>query len=295
MNKVERMQVFGEKKKVNNTITTHNKEQVKNKKKFTHTLEPPTLRLDTDYGSTLYLKLCESSNKALRFEANLRYREDGSLNRTDHLGYSANIFPELNNILEVKGKKLDDVLLEFCYSLIILGRIYEAICKSGLSMDDVEFDKDVLNDFVNKSLEFYGCRSYDFDYFLTTTMVYNTITSYTALPFLDKMDECKEFSISENNYILGYNGACVYLRLNKDTVDMVLSKSAVKIRYNIKELSSSIQETLAWVLLASKGFYVHNQKFVNTSLDFDDVIENLEFENKQEITPDNFAQCFKQS
>ena len=62
-----------------------------------------------------------------------------------------------------------------------------------------------------------------------------------------------------------------------------------------EETSSSIREALAWILLSSKGYYVHNQEFVDTSLDYDNAIPNSDFEGKQQITPDNFAQCFKQS
>lgn len=58
---LKRFSLGKEKETKSYSMVTHNKEPIKSKKIFPHTLEPPTLRLDTDYGSTLYLKLCEDS------------------------------------------------------------------------------------------------------------------------------------------------------------------------------------------------------------------------------------------
>lgn len=288
---------LGKEKETNSgTITTHNKEPIKSKKIFPHTLEPPTLRLDTDYGSTLYLKLCENSNKALYFEANLRYRDSGPSNRADHFGYSANIFPELDNELKAMSNVLDNDLLEFYYDLIILGRIYEAACKSGLSMDDMEFDRDMLNSFVNKSLEFYGYHDYNFDCNLAVSTLSKHTECYKDFLLKHLLDHGeKEFIVGKNNYILGCTIIYVYLQLDKDTVITLSSSFAVNIMCCYKETSSSIKEALAWILLVSEGFYVYNQKFVNTKLHYNNEILEPILDRLEQITPDNFAQCFKQS
>lgn len=281
-----------EKETKSNTITIHNKESIRNKERFTANLEPPILRLDTDYGSTLYLKLCENPDKALYFEANLRYRESGFSTRANHFGYSLNVFPELNNELKVMSNMLDDISLRFYYNLIILGRICEAICKSGFSIDDVEFDRDTLNNFVNKSLKFYGYYDYKFDCNIPMNILHSNTESYDDF-LLDNIYTCKEkFIIGDNKGVLGYTEKHAYLQMNKDNVITLIVSLAVDIMNTIKETSSSIKEALAWILLASKGYCVYEQNFINSRL-FPSF--NNWSDKEEKITPNNFAQCFKQS
>jgi len=78
-------------------------------------------------------------------------------------GCSSNVFSIPDNRLKVISNKLDHLSLRFYYNLIILGRICEAICKAGISLESVDFNRDILNSFVNKSLEFYGYYDYNFD------------------------------------------------------------------------------------------------------------------------------------
>lgn len=277
------------------SMTTHNKEPIKSKKIFPHTLEPPTLRLDTNYGSTLYLKLREDSNKSLYFEANLRYRDSGPSNREDHFGYSANIFPALNKDLKLLSSEfssLDDTSIRFYYNLIILGRIHEAVCKSGFSMDDTEFDRDMLNDFVNKSLEFYGYHDYNFDCDVVLDKLNIYHGSYDN-HLMDILYIQKEFVIVENKYTLGYTTISVYLRLSEDDVATLSLMPVIAIINNYIKISNTIREVSAWILSSSEGVYVYNQKFVNSQFTPDNKIPDLYFEGKQQITPDNFAQCFK--
>ncbi|WP_305113421.1 hypothetical protein [Thomasclavelia cocleata] len=295
MSFVEKMTLFGDSRSEKEENITPNKEPIKGKKIFSHTLEPSTLRLDTNYGSTLYLKLCEDSNKALYFEANLKYSETSGCPKIDHFGYSANVFPDLYNELKIMSHVLHGTSIRFYYNLIILGRIYEAVCKSGFSMDDIEFDRDMLNSFVNKSLEFYGYNDYIFDYIAAIKSISSHTLSNDGF-ILDRIvDRSKEFNIGDKKGILGYNETSIYLRMDKDSLTESLLSLGIPIMDVSEETSSSIREALAWILLSSKGYYVHNQEFVDTSLDYDNAIPNSDFEGKQQITPDNFAQCFKQS
>ncbi len=298
MSFVEKMTLFGDSRSEKEENITPNKEPIKGKKIFSHTLEPPTLRLDTNYGSTLYLKLCETPRKSLYFEANLKYSETSGCPQKDHFGYSANVFPELDNELKfmsITFSTLDDISLRFYYNLIILGRIYEALCKSGYFMYDVEFDRDMLNSFVNKSLEFYGYNDYIFDCNIVMNILHSNTEPYDDF-ILNNIYSCgEEFIVGDKKGILGCTEKYVYLRMDKYNVITLTVALAVDIMATAKRTSSSIREALVWILLASKGYYVHNQKFVNTTLDCDNAIENSDFENKQQITPDNFAQCFKQS
>lgn len=298
MSFVEKMTLFGNSRSKKDENIIPNVESIKSKKVFPHTLEPPTLRLDTNYGSTLYLKLCKDSNKALYFEANLKYRESGPSNREDHFGYSANIFPALNRDLKLMSSefsRLDDTSIRFYCNLILLGRIYEAVCKSGFSMNDVEFDRDMLNIFVNKSLEFYNRNVYNFDCNVVLNILHSNMESYDNF-ILNNIYSCgEEFVVGDEKGILGCTEKYVYLRMDKDNVITLTVALAVDIINKVKEVSSSIRETLAWIFLASKGYYVHNQKFINVSLDLDNPIASSDFEGKQQITPDNFAQFFKQS
>lgn len=280
-----------EKETKNNTITTHNKEPVRNKRKISHTLEPPTLRLDADYGETLYLKLCKGTNRVLYFETNLRYSEVSGCPEKDHFGYSINIFPELDEELKVMSSKLENTLLHFYFNFIILGRIYEAICKSGFDIADIEFDRDSLNDFVNKSLEFYGYHDYKFDYNLVVSALSNSTEFYDNI-----CDSKKEFTIGDRKGILGYTEKYVYLQIDKDNVVTLSSTFTANIMNTFKETNGILREILAWILMFSNFYYVHNQNFVNRKLAHSIVsIPNSRFSKEQKITPDNFAQCFKQS
>ncbi len=295
MSFVEKMTLFGDSRSEKEENITPNKEPIKSKKIFPHTLEPPTLRLDTNYGSTLYLKLREDSNKSLYFEANLRYRDSGPSNREDHFGYSANIFPALNKDLKLLSSEfssLDDTSIRFYYNLIILGRIHEAVCKSGFSMDDTEFDRDMLNDFVNKSLEFYGYHDYNFDCDVVLDKLNIYHGSYDN-HLMDILYIQKEFVIVENKYTLGYTKTSVYLRLSEDDVATLSLMPVIAIINNYIKISNTIREVSAWILSSSEGVYVYNQKFVNSQFTPDNKIPDLYFEGKQQITPDNFAQCFK--
>jgi len=297
MSFVEKMTLFGDSRSEKEENITPNKEPIKSKKIFPHTLEPPTLRLDTDYGSTLCLKLCEDSNKALYFEANLRYKDSGPSNREDHFGYSANMFPRLNRDLKLMSSefsRLDGTSIRFYYNLIILGRIHEAACRSGYFMDDVEFDRDMLNSFVNKSLEFYGYHDYNFDCNVVLDKLYINHESYDN-HLMGILYIQKEFVIVENKYTLGYTKTSVYLRLSEDDFATLSLMPAIGILNDYREISNTIREVSAWILLSSEGVYVYNQKFLNSQFTPDNKIPDLYFEGKQQITPDNFAQCFKQS
>lgn len=250
--------------------------------------------MDTNYGSTLYLKLREDSNKSLYFEANLRYRESGPSNRKDHFGYSANIFPALNKDLKLMSSefsRLDSTSIRFYSNLIILGRIYEAVCKSGFSMDDTEFDRDMLNDFVNKSLEFYDYHDYNFDCDVVLDKLYITHGSYDN-HLMGILYIQNEFVIVENKYTLGYTKTSVYLRLSEDDVATLSLMPVIAIINDYIKISNTIREVSAWILSSSEGVYVYNQKFVNSQFTPDNKIPDLYFEGKQQITPDNFAQCF---
>ena len=234
-------------------------------------------------------------SKALYFEANFKYRESDSSNRGDHFGYSANVFPELDNELKAMSNVLDNDLLEFYYDLIILGRIHEAACRSGYFMDDVEFDKDMLNSFVNKSLEFYGYHDCNFDCNVVLNILYTKTEPYDDF-ILRNIYSCgEEFVVGDKRGILGCTEKYVYLRMDKDNVITLTVALAVDIINKAKSVGSEIRETLAWILLASKGYYVHNKNFVTTLLGLNCLIVDSDFEGKQQITPDNFAQCFKHS
>jgi len=209
-------------------------------------------------------------------------------------GCSSNVFSIPDNRLKVISNKLDHLSLRFYYNLIILGRIHEAACRSGYFMDDVEFDRDMLNSFVNKSLEFYGYHDYNFDCNVVLDKLYINHESYDN-HLMGILYIQKEFVIVENKYTLGYTKTSVYLRLSEDDFATLSLMPAIGILNDYREISNTIREVSAWILLSSEGVYVYNQKFLNSQFTPDNKIPDLYFEGKQQITPDNFAQCFKQS
>ena len=133
-------------------------------------------------------------------------------------GCSSNVFSIPDNRLKVISNKLDHLSLRFYYNLIILGRICEAICKAGISLESVDFNRDILNSFVNKSLEFYGYYDYDFDCNIIMNVLHSNTESYDNF-VLNNIYGCgEEFNIGSRKGILGYTDRYVYLRMDKDNV-----------------------------------------------------------------------------
>ncbi len=111
-------------------------------------------------------------------------------------------------------------------------------------MDDIEFDRDMLNSFVNKSLEFYGYNDYIFDYIAAIKSISSHTLSNDGF-ILDRIvDRSKEFNIGDKKGILGYNETSIYLRMDKDSLTESLLSLGIPIMDVSEETSSSIREAL---------------------------------------------------
>lgn len=291
---LKRFSLGKEKGTNSNTIITHNKEPISTKRIFTCFIDPPNLHIaGDDYHTLLDLKLYKESDAAIYFVVTTRFDDINSVIPLEKKGYSANIFPELSNELLRLNNKIDDISLRFYYNLIIISRICEAICNAGISLRSVEFDRNSLNRFVNKSLEFYGYNNYDFDCNIVMNILHSNTEPYDDF-VLNNIYGCKgEFNIGNRKGILGYTDRYVYLRMDTDTIVTLTIALAVDIMSTVKETSSSIIEALAWILLTSKGYYVHEQDFTNSRPFLSECLSAIWTEERSKITPDNFAQCFK--
>ena len=296
MDFIEKMTLFGDSIFEKEENITHNKKPTNKRRMFLGSLDQPTLHLTSDdYSTFLDLKLGKILNSDLCFLAINRSNDSTNDIPLEQRGCPSNVFSIPDNKLKVISNKLDHLSLRFYYNLIILGRICEAICMAGISLESVDFNRDILNSFVNKSLEFYGYYDYDFDCNIIMNVLHSNTESYDNF-VLNNIYSCgEEFNIGSRKGILGYTDRYVYLRMDKDNVITLTVALAVDIMNKVKEVSSSIKEALAWILISSKGYYVHEQGFTNSRQLLYECLSAIWTEEKSEITPYNFAQCFKQS
>lgn len=267
------------------------KEELHNKEKiFKYSINPPILHMvSIDYETVLDLELYKESDANIYFVVITPYDSGNNNLILERKGYSGNVFPELSNKLLYLSNKIDNISLRFYYNLIIYSRICEAICNAGISLESVEIDRDMLNTFVNKSLEFYGYNNYYFD----CNIIFNIMHIYHEFYNDFIYGHNNEFNIGDMKGILVYNDKCVYLRMDENNIVGLTVALAFDIINSVRDEKSSIIEALSWILLTYKGYYVYEQDFTNDKRFLSEDLNNIWSNDKIKITPYNISQCFK--
>lgn len=157
-------------------------------------------------------------------------------------------------------------------NIIIFGHICEAICKAGIEIQEIISRTDLLNDFVNTSLEYYGySKKYKFD----LSKIKHSI-QIKEINLNDMEEPIHQFVLATKitetkfncNGILGFTQNSIFIQSQPNKASVIDYPDALNIKEN-QEIKPFIVRCLSWILLASAGFYLdRNNIFCNFKPDF---------------------------
>lgn len=150
------------------------------------------------------------------------------------------------------------------YDVGIIGSLCEALCKASLSIDILEENSELIEQWINETLKFYDLHSesYQFNYERAIGVLTNNLSN-SEVELLDEYPDSKSFILFKKAEDESYSSSTV---LYVNSQEIVLEKSKQeKVIFSVpsniaaSKLKCSdfnyLYDAMVWFLLAKNGFY----------------------------------------